>query len=273
MRVNSRWLVALLLLAVMPLCGCGFITKLKARDNLNKGVKAFTDQKYNEAAQFFQRSIELDPDFPEDVPRVYMATAYMLQFIPGSVDPKSEQMALKAIATFTEVVERSEKLGKPNVNAMLAIASLSYQMEKGEQTKEWCNRILALPSITPDDKKNQAEAHYRIAVLDFDIVNKQTGTLGENVEVLKEEDKAKIQKDIDEGLAHLGKSIEMRPDYFDAMMYQNLLWREKAKMEKDEAAKNELIHQADIAYNKSIQLKLKAEAEEAAKHKKLDLKK
>lgn len=271
MRVNSRWLAALFLLAVLPLSGCGFISKLQSRDNLNKGVKAFTDQKYDAAAQYFQKSIELDPNFPDDVPRMYLATAYMLQFVPGSMDPKSEQMGKKAIETFAEVVTRSEADGKPNVNAMLAIASLNYQMKNVEETKAWCRRVLRIEPKTEEEKKNAAEAHYRIAVIDFDTVNEETGTLGENIEFLQPEDKEKLQEDIQEGLDHLEKAIELRSDYFDAMMYQNLLWREKAKMEDNEEEKLKLINQADIAYNKSIQLKLKAEAEEASQYKELDL--
>jgi tetratricopeptide (TPR) repeat protein len=257
MRVNSRWLAALLLMAIFPLCSCSFINKLQSRDNLNKGVKEFTNQNYATAAQFFEKAVELDPDFPDDVPRVYLATAYMLQYIPGSMDPKSEQAASNAIEEFSKVVERSEKKGKPNVNAMLAIASLSYQMNN--------------EATTDEEKKNVAEAHYRIAVLDYDTVNEKTGLTGENVEFLEDEEKAKLEEDIDEGLEHLDKAIEIRPDYFDAMMYQNLLWREKAKLETDEDLKKELSHQADLVYNKSIQLQLKYEAEEAAKFKKLEL--
>jgi tetratricopeptide (TPR) repeat protein len=271
MRVNSRWLAALLLMAVFPLCSCSFINKLQSRDNLNKGVKEFTNQNYADAAEFFQKSIELDPEFPDDIPRVYLATTYMLQYIPGSMDIKSEQAASKAIETFSEVVERSEKKGTPNVNAMLAIASLSYQRKQIEQTKEWCNRVLDLPATTDEEKKNKAEAHYRIAVLDYDTVNEKTGLTGENVEYLEDEEKAKLQEDINEGLDHLDKAIDIRPDYFDAMMYQNLLWREKAKLEQDEDAKAELIHQADIVYNKSIQLQLKYEAEKASEYNRLEL--
>jgi tetratricopeptide (TPR) repeat protein len=271
MRVKSRWLAALLLMAIFPLCSCSFINKLQSRDNLNKGVKEFTNQNYAAAAKFFEKSVELDPDFPDDVPRVYLATAYMLQYVPGSMDPKSDQAASKAIEEFSEVVDRSEKKGKPNVNAMLAIASLSYQMKNVEKTKEWCTRVLNTPAVTDEEKKNVAEAHYRIAVLDYDTVNEKTGLTGENIEFLDDEEKAKLQEDITEGLDHLDKAIEIRPDYFDAMMYQNLLWREKAKLETDQAIKDELIHQADMVYNKSIQLQLKYEAEEAAKFKTLEL--
>lgn len=272
MRLNSRWLAALILLAVFPLSSCGFYNKLKARDNLNKGVKVFTEQKYNAATQFFQKAIELDPEFPGDVPRVYLATAYMLQYVQGSIDPKSLQMASKAIETFSDVVDRSKEKGTPNVDAMLAIASLSYQMHKPEQMKEWCNRVIEIETNTDEGAMKKAEAYYRISVLDYDTVHEATGTLGEKVELIEDEEvKAEILKTIDEGLDYLGKAIEIRADYFDAMMYQNLLWREKAKMELDEEAKYELIHQADIAYNRSIQLKLKAEAEAAAEHNTLEL--
>jgi tetratricopeptide (TPR) repeat protein len=269
MKVNSKWLAALLLLVVIPLCGCGFISKLQSRDNLNKGVKQFTDQNYDAAADYFKKAIELDPDFPKDVPRMYLATSYMSQFVPGSIDAKSEDMGKKAIETFSQVVDRSIKEGEPNIGAMLAIASLSYQMKNIEQTKEWCNKVLEIQPKTNEIKQSQAEAHYRIAVIDFDAVNEKTGTVGENVEFLNPEEKKLVQEYIDEGLESLGKAVEIRPNYFDAMMYQNLLWREKAKMEQDEDAKLKLINQADRAYSESIKLKLKAQVEEAKKPKKL----
>jgi hypothetical protein len=53
------------------------------------------------------------------------------------------------------------------------------------------------------------------------------------------------------------------------MQYENLLWREKAKFEKDPKAKAELELQADKVYQKAIALKLKAQEEEAKKPKKM----
>jgi len=67
----------------------------------------------------------------------------------------------------------------------------------------------------------------------------------------------------------LERALEIRKDYFDAMEYKNLLWREKAKFEKDEKAKNELIRQADLVAQTALQLKLKAQEEEAKKPRKL----
>jgi hypothetical protein len=111
----------------------------------------------------------------------------------------------------------------------------------------------------------------RIAVIDFDDVFEKTGVQGENVEFMSPEDKAKALTHIDEGLVSLTKALEIRPTYFDAMEYQNLLWREKAKFESDETAKADLIRQADLVSQKALALRLKAQEEEAKLPKKLGL--
>jgi tetratricopeptide (TPR) repeat protein len=261
MRLNSKWLAVLLILAIIPLAGCSFTNKLQARDKLNKGVKAFTDQKYDAAAQFFEQAVELDPEF--ETSRMYLATAYTSQFIPGSSDPKSEEMAKKGIETFKQVVENAKNPANPNKKtAMLSIASLYYQLKKYSESKEWCNNVLQI------DPQN-AEAYYRIAVIDFDDSLEKTGVQGELVEMMTPDERTKIQAGVDEGLSSLSKALEIRPTYFDAMEYQNLLWREKAKFEKDEKAKAELISQADRVSMKALALKLKAQQEEAAAPKKL----
>jgi len=256
MRLNTRWLVVLSLLAAIPLSGCGFITKLRARDALNKGVKAFVEQRYEEAATLFEESIRLDPDF--QVARMYLATTYTSQFVPGSPDPKSREMADKAIATFQSIAESD-----PNsINSMLSIASLYYQLQEYDKSKEWCQKIF---SVDP----NNAEALYRIAVIDFDQSSQKTGLQGENVEFLTADDKTKTLKDIDEGLDAIEKALKIKPDYFDAMEYQNLLWREKAKFENDAKVRAELIRQADLVAQKALMMRLQQQQEDAKKPKKL----
>jgi tetratricopeptide (TPR) repeat protein len=259
MRVNSKWLAALLLLAVVPLSGCGFMQKLRARDYLNKGVKAFTDQKYDSAAQYFKKTVDLDPNF--EIARMYLATAYTSQFVPGSTDPKSEEMANKGITTFKEVVTRAKDPSKPNINAMISIASLYYQLKNYSESKIWCDKVLAV------DPKN-AEAYYRVAVMAYDDVAEKTGLQGENVEFMSPEDQKASSAKIDEGLGYISKAVEAKANYFDAMEYQNLLWREKAKFEKDETAKAELIRKADEVAIKALELKRKAQEADAKKPKK-----
>ena len=50
---------------------------------------------------------------------------------------------------------------------------------------------------------------------------------------------------MDEGIADLQKAIQLRPDYDDAMAYLNLLYRQKADMETDPAARDADIKLAD----------------------------
>jgi tetratricopeptide (TPR) repeat protein len=225
----------------------------EARDNLNKGVKAFTERKYDEAVQFFEKAVELDPEF--ETARMYLATVYTSQFVPGSSDSKNEQMAQMGIETFKQVVDGSKDPTSSNyTNAMLSIARLYYQMRKYDDSKEWCNKMIQA-------NPQHAEAYYRIAVIDFDNVFGKTGVQGENVEHMNPEEKSEALKDIEEGLTSLDKALEIHPNYFDAMEYQNLLLREKAKFEKDEMARAELIRQANLTARRALGIRLKAQEE------------
>ena len=58
--------------------GCN---KLKARDQLNKGVKAYRNANYEEAIEKFKNAVEFDPDLK--VAKLYLATAYAQQYVPG----------------------------------------------------------------------------------------------------------------------------------------------------------------------------------------------
>ena len=262
MKANSKWLVVLLLLGVIPFSGCGLpvVKKLQARDYLNKGVTQFSNQKYDAAAQFFQKSVELDPDF--EMARMYLGTAYMSQFIPGSVDPRNAEVANKAIETFKNIAETSQDPeGRNKLNSMLSIVGLYTQMKKYPESKEWCDKVLQL------DPKN-AEAYYRVAVMDYDTIIEKTGLQGDRIKDLSPEEIDKLRADIEEGLNYVNKAIEYREGYYDAMEYQNLLWREKAKLETDETIKADLIRQADMVYMESRALRRKAMEEAAKKPKK-----
>src|SRR5271170_2422776 len=49
-------------LSLLPLMtGC---KKLEARDQLNKGVQAYTAAKYEDAINHFKRAVQLDPTYP-----------------------------------------------------------------------------------------------------------------------------------------------------------------------------------------------------------------
>ena len=83
-KTTSILLVAVLALLAFAGTGC---QKLKARDQLNKGVQAFRGGAYPTAVEHFKLPrITLDPTFrrPE-----YLAMAYFMQYVPGAEsDPR-----------------------------------------------------------------------------------------------------------------------------------------------------------------------------------------
>jgi tetratricopeptide (TPR) repeat protein len=115
MKPTWKSLTAVLAIAVLALMAAG-CQKLKARDQLNKGVQAYRSAKYPEAVEFFKRAIQLDPEFP--TAKLYLATAYMMQYIPGAESPENLQMAQAAHDTFLEVL-------KANPKDTVAIASIA----------------------------------------------------------------------------------------------------------------------------------------------------
>ena len=52
------------------------------------------------------------------------------------------------------------------------------------------------------------------------------------------------------------KALELRPDYFEALTYKNLILRQQAsKVEKNPAKQQELIRQADEFQKKAIDIR------------------
>ncbi|MBV9610563.1 MAG: hypothetical protein JO187_13460, partial [Acidobacteria bacterium] len=78
-------LVCVLALLVF-LSGC---TKLRARDQLNKGVQSYKNAKYEDAIEHFKNAVSLDPALL--TARLYLATAYAQQYIPGADTPENNQ--------------------------------------------------------------------------------------------------------------------------------------------------------------------------------------
>ena len=92
--------LAAVVLALFSSLGCD---KLKARDQLNKGVKAYKDNHYEQAIDHFQQSVRLDPTLINA--RMYLATAYVSQYIPGVDSPENLRTAQQAIDEYQRVID------------------------------------------------------------------------------------------------------------------------------------------------------------------------
>ena len=118
--------------------------QLRARDQLNKGVRAFTSAQYPEAVEHFKTAVELDPGFA--AARLYLATAYMQQYIPGAESPENAKMAQAAFDNFKKVLEAEPK----NTIAIASIASLNLNQKKWEEAQQWYDKLVAVDPSNAD---------------------------------------------------------------------------------------------------------------------------
>jgi len=256
---------------VLLATGCN---KLRSRDALNHGVQAYKGAHYSEAVDYFKTAVQLDPE--NNMPRLYLATAYMSQYIPGADSPENLQLAKEAKDNFMKVLETT-----PNdTTALASLASLSYQQAQGmpdleqklkklDDAKEWYLKLIAA------DPQNK-EGFYSLAVIDwvkwYAAWMKARADLGLKPEEpgplkdkkVKEELQTQYSAVIDDGIKNLQKALDIDPNYDDAMAYMNLLIREKADLDDTPEQYKADVDTADKWVQKALDTK-KAKAAAAAK--------
>src|SRR5579872_3657581 len=228
--------------------------QLKARDQLNHGTQEFKNANYTKAVDHFKNAIELDPSF--DAARLYLAVAYMMQYIPGAESPENMQMAQAAIDQFQRVLSKDPK----NDVALAYMASLYFNQKKFDEAETWYKKLIA---VKPDNK----EAYYTLGVIAWtkwypvlmaarakaSMKPEDPGPLKDKK--VKEELKAQWMPVVSEGLNSLKKAIEIDKEYDDAMAYMNLLTREKADLDDDSEAYKKDIQTADDWVQKTLETK------------------
>lgn len=243
-------------LTLFSAVGCN---KLRARDQLNKGVQAYKNAKYEEAIDHFQKSVSLDPTLLNA--RLYLATAYAQQYIPGADTPDNNQMGQQAIDAYKQVLEHDAK----NVNAIKGIAYLYLNMKRFEDAKAYYRKAI-------DADPNDPEPYYSVAVIDWTQAY-QNSAEAKAKEGMKVDDdisknkklcpdlKSQNEQLVQDGIDDLNKALQLRPDYDDAMAYMNLMFRRKADLEcGDSEARAADLKTADEWVDKTMATK-KAKAE------------
>ncbi len=263
MERKFRTRCSLILVAALAI-GAGGCDKLKARDNLNKGVQAYKNAQFDQAIEYFKQAKDLDPGLMSA--RLYLATAYATQYIPGAPSEENVRLGEQAIAEFKEVLQADPK----NLSAIDGIGSILYNMggtpfdpKKFEESKSYHQQHI---QIKPDDP----EPYYWIGVIDWSLAYRGNKDLRANYNTkakkpIRDEDPMPpaIRDDFirndgaiaDEGITNLKKAIELRPDYDDAMAYLNLLYRQKADMEPAKEARDSDMKLADELVDKVKEIK------------------
>jgi tetratricopeptide (TPR) repeat protein len=233
---------------------------------LQLGVEAYKNSRYDETIEHFRKATELDPNQLNG--HMYLATAYVSQYIPGVETPENKTLAEGAIAEYRRVLDMDGPT-QSKVNSSKGIAYLYLNMKRFLEAKDYYQKA---SSLDPDDP----EPYYSIGVIDW------TQSYQPRMEArtrlgLRPEDHldasdpgqknvcdelwSKNQPIIENGMDSLNKAILLRPDYDDAMAYLNLMYREKADLECDNpVAREEDLKTADHWVDETLRVKkLKAE--------------
>jgi len=256
------------MLALVPSLGCN---KLRARDQLNKGVESYKNNHYEQAIDHFQQAVQLDPGLINA--RMYLATAFVSQYIPGVDSPDNLRTAQQAIDEYQRVIDANPSRDQ-KVNAAKGIAYLYLNEKKWDDAKKYYRMASELDP-------NDPEPYYSVGVIDWTAAYQprmeKRAALGmkpeENLNP-KDKDQKKVCAElktkntpyIQEGIDSLNKAIQIRPDYDDAMAYLNLMYREKGDVECDDlAGRAEDLKTADHWVDETLRVK-KAKAEKAAQN-------
>ena len=255
---------AVLVILTAGVSGCN---KLRARDLLNKGVAAYKNAQYDTAIEYFKQAKELDPGLMNA--RLYLATAYASEYIPGAPSDQNVRLGTQAVNEFKEVLD----IDPNNLSAIDGIGSILFQMagtpydpKKFEESKTYHQKHIEL-------RPNDPEPYYWIGVIDWtlayrangelraaynkDHINKQVRDDDPLPPAIRAEYATKYGALVEEGITDLQKSIQLKPDYDDAMAYLNLLYRRKADMVESADERANLKKQADELIDKVKEIKQK----------------
>ena len=233
--MNAKILLVVTLFVPAISAFCLQDQRAAAREELNQGVQAYKAANYEEAIRRFENVVRMDPELK--VGRLYLATAYAQQYIPGVETPENLAPATKAIDQYNQVLG----MDPVNVTAVKGIAFLKMQMKRFDEARTEYKRAI---EIDPNDP----EPYYSVGVVDWSMAYREITT--EKAKLSSKEDDAMIlsprckdlrdaqMANIEDGIAMLTRAMELRKDYDDAMAYANLLFRLRADLECGDAAAN-----------------------------------
>jgi tetratricopeptide (TPR) repeat protein len=258
------------LVAAAPLLvGC---QKIQARYELKQGNQFYLNENYRQALEQYDKGLALDPTATFAYRSKGLAAVAL--FRPGVKSAENDQYAELAVKSFRQYLEdyptdekvreymistlmnaerhedalkelRIEAARNPNKTGVnQAIVTTLAKAGRLDEAFQWATR----PGASPDPA-----VLYSIAVASWDKAYHDP--------MLDPVARGAV---VDNGLAAAKRSIELKPDYFEAMAYYNLLFREKAKLELDPAKAQEWIAEADRWRDRAKALIDAAKAKEAA---------
>jgi TonB family protein len=201
--------------------------KTLARDSMNNGVAAFRSGNPEMAAEAFTHALKLDPELT--AAELYLGMTYAS--MASRATPQTAEISRKAIESFERVLQKEPD----NADAATRLASL--YVSTGDPAKARV-LFLALAKSSPQDPA----AHYSVGATNWMLAFNKTNPLPE----------AERRSLIEEGLKNLDVALNLNPQYTDAVVYKNLLLRQKAELTADASERAKLLSEADELFRKAL---------------------
>jgi len=265
-------LIAALSLSLLSLVSC---QKVQARMEIRNANDAYAKEDYATALQHYKKARDIDSQSFPDLDRMIGYSLIGL-YVPEDKSPANVKNADAAIVELRKYLRKRPedriarealinlylnadriteainyfrdwlKSHPADIEAVRSIATLYAKQGNFNESLNWYEKITLLDSKNP-------EAFYTYGVVCYEKIAKNPP-----------QDTAERLSIIAKGKSALERSIAMRTDYFEAMVYLSLLYRQQAPLESDPAKQQALIAEADRIRNDAIAIVKKKKAEAAA---------
>lgn len=276
MKLSRISIVAMLFVVASTSAGCGVINRIRAKNALNEGARAYKEGKFAEAEQKFREAYEYDPS-QKNAP-LFIARSVQQQYKPGVDNAENKAKGQAAIDAYQEILKNDPG----NEDAYNAIVFIYRQMRNEDKERELLMQRANLQTAPPEKR---AVAYTILASKQWQCAYDIT-ELKENKETITQPNKVIIkykkpanQSDFDrargcvtEGLKLAEQAISLDPNNPNSWSYKANLLREMSKlaeMEGNAEQKADYDKQYEAALETQKRLSEEAakkkEAEEAAK--------
>ena len=267
MKLSRIHIVALLAALVFSTGGCSLFNRVRAKNALNEGARAYRDGRFPDAEAKFREAFDLDPS-QKNAP-LFIARAVQQQYKPGVNTPENVAVGERAVAAYQDILNRDPQ----NDDAYKAIIFLYGQMKRDEKV----NELLMQRAGSGPNPTSRAEALVVLASkkwqCSYDITERKENQTKEEKDnkIILHYKKPANQADFDtakqcadEGIKLAEQAVSLNPNSASAWSYKANLLREHSKlaeMSGDANAKADF----DKKYEQALTEQKRLAAEEANK--------
>src|SRR6266852_3378923 len=137
-------IVIVLAFLVIVSSGCGIVSRIRSKNQLNEAARAYREAHLEEAEQHARRALELDPT--NKTAPLFIARIVHREYRPGINTPENIAIAHHAIEEYKKLLQKDPK----NEEAYKAIASLLGAIKDEQPQRAWISLRANDPTADPE---------------------------------------------------------------------------------------------------------------------------